>query len=115
MSAGSPSFGNELRYRDPRTNRLEGDYLPIDFAQNAESLGAIAYRANSEAELRTALDRSRSDARTVVIHVPVQKDARVPGFESWWDVPVAEVSADDGVQSALAAYEQARARQRFLY
>ncbi|MEA2511474.1 MAG: hypothetical protein QOJ59_961 [Thermomicrobiales bacterium] len=115
MSAGSPSFGNELRYRDPRTNRLEGDYLPIDFAQNAESLGAIAYRANSEAELRTALDRSRSDARTVVIHVPVQKDARVPGFESWWDVPVAEVSAEDGVQSALAAYEQARARQRFLY
>jgi 3D-(3,5/4)-trihydroxycyclohexane-1,2-dione acylhydrolase (decyclizing) len=115
MSAGSPSFGNELRYRDRRTNRLEGDYLPIDFARNAESLGAVAYRATSESDLRSALDRARAETRTVVIHVPIQKDARVPGFESWWDVPVAEVSAEPGVQSALASYEQARSRQRYLY
>lgn len=115
MSAGSPSFGNELRYRDRRTNRLEGDYVAVDFARNAESLGAVAYRATSQSELIDALERARSDRRTVVIHVPIQKDARVPGFESWWDVPVAEVSGEDGVQAAHAAYEQARARQRFLY
>jgi 3D-(3,5/4)-trihydroxycyclohexane-1,2-dione acylhydrolase (decyclizing) len=115
MSAGSPAFGNELRYRDKTTNRLDGDFLPIDFAANAESLGAIGIRATSESELRAALDRARSEARTVVIHVPIQKDARVPGFESWWDVPVAEVSAEAGVRAALAAYEDARARQRFLY
>ncbi len=115
MSAGSPSFGNELRYRDPRSNRLEGDFLPIDFAQNAASLGAVAYTAHSESELRDALERARSATHTVVVHVPIQKDVRVPGFESWWDVPVAEVSAEDGVQAAHAAYERARARQRFLY
>jgi 3D-(3,5/4)-trihydroxycyclohexane-1,2-dione acylhydrolase (decyclizing) len=115
MANGSPSFGNELRYRDRRTNRLEGDYVPVDFARNAESLGAVAHRATSQPELVDALERARGESRTVVIHVPIQKDARVPGFESWWDVPVAEVSAEDGVQAAHSAYEQARARQRFLY
>jgi 3D-(3,5/4)-trihydroxycyclohexane-1,2-dione acylhydrolase (decyclizing) len=115
MSAGSPSFGNELRYRDPRTNRLEGDFLPIDFAQNAASLGAAAYTAHSESDLRSALDRARTETRTTVIHVPIQKDIRVPGFESWWDVPVAETSSESTVQAAHAAYERARARQRFLY
>jgi 3D-(3,5/4)-trihydroxycyclohexane-1,2-dione acylhydrolase (decyclizing) len=115
MSAGSPAFGNELRYRDTRSGRLDGDYLPIDFAQNAESLGAIAYRANSESELRETLERAKSATRTVVIHVPVQKDARVPGFESWWDVPVAQTTSEPGVQAALEAYDQARARQRFYY
>jgi 3D-(3,5/4)-trihydroxycyclohexane-1,2-dione acylhydrolase (decyclizing) len=115
MSAGSPAFGNELRYRDRRTNRLEGDYLPIDFARNAESLGAVAFRADNEGALREALERAKGETRTVVIHVPVQVDARVPGFESWWDVPVAEISAEPGVQSALAAYERARSRQRYLY
>ena len=115
MSAGSPSFGNELRFRDERTGRLEGDLIPVDFAKNAESLGAVAYRAGSEAELRAALTQARSQTRTAVIHVPVQKDARVPGFESWWDVPVAAVSGESSVQHAHDQYERARARWRFYY
>jgi 3D-(3,5/4)-trihydroxycyclohexane-1,2-dione acylhydrolase (decyclizing) len=115
MAAGSPAFGNELRFRDRGTNRLEGDFVPVDFAQNAASLGAVAYRAETERDLRDALDRARAETRTVVIHVPIQKDARVPGFESWWDVPVADVSGEVGVQTAHAAYEQARDRRRFHY
>jgi len=54
------------------------------------------------------------DAQTVLIHVPVDVDARVPGYEGWWDVPVAEVSAEAGVQSARQAYEDARQKQRFF-
>src|SRR5207253_3012626 len=45
MSTGSPSFGNEMRYRDGESGRLEGPFVPVDFAMNAESLGAVAYRA----------------------------------------------------------------------
>ena len=92
MSTGSPSFGNELRFRNPETGELDGPYIPIDFAANAASLGAVAMRATNESELREALERAKSETRTVVIHVPVQKHASVPGFDSWWDVPVAEVS-----------------------
>jgi 3D-(3,5/4)-trihydroxycyclohexane-1,2-dione acylhydrolase (decyclizing) len=115
MSAGSPSFGNELRYRDPSSDRLEGAYMPIDFAKNAESLGATAFRAARESEFRDALTAAKGEPRTVLIHVPVEKHATVPGFESWWDVPVAQVSGEPSVQEALSAHESARARQRFFH
>jgi 3D-(3,5/4)-trihydroxycyclohexane-1,2-dione acylhydrolase (decyclizing) len=113
MGAGSPAFGNELRYRDERTGRLDGAYIPIDFAKNAESLGAKAYVASTESELRQALAVAARETRTTIIHVPVDVDTRVPGYESWWDVPVAEVSEESGVQEALSSYRTAREKQRF--
>ncbi len=114
MSSGSPSFGNELRYRSPETGKLDGPFIQIDFAQNAESLGAVAFRAENEFELRDALSKAKAAERTVVIHVPVQIDARVPGFESWWDVPIAEISGEPGVQEARADYLRTRGRQRLF-
>lgn len=115
IATGSPSYGNELRYRDPQTGILDGPYIPIDFAANAASLGAVAMRATSESELREALERAKPETRTVVIHVPVQKHARVPGFESWWDVPVAEVSTVPTVNEAREDYVTHEATERFYY
>ena len=112
MSTGSPAFGNEMRYRGKASNRLDGPYIPVDFVKNAESLGAAAYYATSADELRRALEAASRETRTVLIHVPVEIDARVPGYEGWWDVPVAAVSAEEGVQQARAAYEEAKKRQR---
>ena len=115
MAAGSPAFGNELRYRNPQSGRLDGASIPIDFVRNAESLGAKAFYADSAPALRDALTASKAETRTVLIQVPVDPDARVPGYESWWDVPVAEVSAEAGVQEALAGYQEAKRNQRFYY
>ena len=115
MATGSPPYGNELRYRDPKTGILDGPYMPIDFAANAASLGAVATRATSEAELRDALEQAKKETRTVVIHVPVQKHASVPGFDSWWDVPVAEVSAVPSVREARESYIEHERRERFFY
>jgi 3D-(3,5/4)-trihydroxycyclohexane-1,2-dione acylhydrolase (decyclizing) len=115
MSTGSPSFGNELRYRNPETGELDGPYIPIDFAANAASLGAIAMRATNESELREALERAKGETRTVVIHVPVQKHASVPGFDSWWDVPVAEVSEVASVRAAREEYVAREKNERFFY
>jgi 3D-(3,5/4)-trihydroxycyclohexane-1,2-dione acylhydrolase (decyclizing) len=115
MSVGSPPFGNELRYRSKDSGRLEGDYIQIDFAANGESLGAIGFTANSASELRDALEAARAADRTAVIHVTVDRDAKVPGFESWWDVPVAESSEQEGVEEAQEEYERARKAQRFYY
>jgi 3D-(3,5/4)-trihydroxycyclohexane-1,2-dione acylhydrolase (decyclizing) len=36
----------------------------------------------------------------------------VPGYESWWDVPIAEVSESEGVRAARRAYEAAVKRER---
>jgi 3D-(3,5/4)-trihydroxycyclohexane-1,2-dione acylhydrolase (decyclizing) len=114
MSSGSPAFGNEFRYRDPATGRLEGTYIPIDFAKNAESLGAVAFRADTAEELEAALSKAKTTDRTTLIHVRVDVDARVPGFDSWWDVPIAQVSGERTVQDALEHYESARSRQRYF-
>lgn len=115
MACGSPAFGNELRYRDPLTNRLDGDFVEIDFAANGASLGAVAFTATTPDELRKALQAARSEHRSTVVHVPVDRDIRVPGYESWWDVPIAEASEQADVQAALAEYRRAKKRQRYLY
>ena len=115
MSTGTPSFGNELRFRDPATGELDGPYIPIDFAANAASLGAVAMTATNESELRNALERAKSETRTVVIHVPVEKHASVPGFDSWWDVPVAEVSEVPTVREAREEYVENEQMERFYY
>jgi len=114
-SAGAVAFGNELRYRDPATGKLTGSYIPIDFAANAESLGAAAFAAATPDELRRAIQLARRSTRTALIHVRTDPEATVPDYDSWWDVPVAEVSGQDGVQAARATYDDDRGRQRFLY
>ncbi len=111
-SSGSPAFGNELRFREPVSGRLEGEFVPVDFVRNAESLGAIARSATTIDELRDALDAARSDDRTTLVYVPLTSQEAVPSFESWWDVPIAEVSEQESVTSARARYEEGRSRQR---
>jgi len=47
-----------------------------------------------------------------VIVVEVDGEERVPGYEAWWDVPVAEVSEMGTVRRAHVEYEQALLRER---
>jgi 3D-(3,5/4)-trihydroxycyclohexane-1,2-dione acylhydrolase (decyclizing) len=47
-----------------------------------------------------------------VVYIETDRYAGVPGYEGWWDVPVAEVSDDPAVQEARRQYEQAREAQR---
>jgi 3D-(3,5/4)-trihydroxycyclohexane-1,2-dione acylhydrolase (decyclizing) len=112
--SGSPAFGNELRYRNLATNRLDGDIVPVDFARNAASLGAVTYTAESPQRLREALIAAKAETTTTVIYVPVESQERVRGFEGWWDVPIAEVSDQPEVIEARAEYETATANQRWL-
>jgi 3D-(3,5/4)-trihydroxycyclohexane-1,2-dione acylhydrolase (decyclizing) len=39
----------------------------------------------------------------------------VPGYESWWDVPVAEVSEVESVKHAREAYDEATKRERYFF
>ena len=41
----------------------------------------------------------RGHTRTTAVIVEVDKEQRVPGYESWWDVPVAEVSEIESVRA----------------
>ena len=111
-SVGVPDFGNELRFRDPASNRLTGPYVPVDFRQHAEAMGALGLLARTPDELRAALADARASDRVSVILVPTEPEKRVAGFEAWWDVPVAATSEQDRSSDARAAYERARSLQR---
>ena len=111
-SVGSGGFGTRYRARNPATGELDGGVLPIDLAGNAASLGAKVWRANTIAAFREALTAAAGHDGVCVIVVPVDRDSRVGGYESWWDVPVAEVSSSQDVRSARAAYEAARRGER---
>jgi 3D-(3,5/4)-trihydroxycyclohexane-1,2-dione acylhydrolase (decyclizing) len=85
----------------------------VDLAANAESLGARVVRTRTVDELREALEGAKASAGgPVVVYIETDRYAGVPGYEGWWDVPVAEVSDDPAVQEARRQYEQAREAQR---
>jgi 3D-(3,5/4)-trihydroxycyclohexane-1,2-dione acylhydrolase (decyclizing) len=111
-SVGGGGFGTRYRYRNPSTGELDGDLLPVDLAANAASLGARVCRVDTASALRDALATGRGGDGPSVIVVPVDREARVGGYESWWDVPVAEVSTMPTVQEARAAYEASRRKAR---
>jgi 3D-(3,5/4)-trihydroxycyclohexane-1,2-dione acylhydrolase (decyclizing) len=112
---GGNSFGNEFRHRAGAKGRLEGRFVEVDFAKNAESLGATGLRATTPAELRAALVSARTTRGVVLIHVTVPADVRLPGY-SWWDVPVSGTSRLPAVRAAHSAYQRTvRAKQRFYY
>jgi 3D-(3,5/4)-trihydroxycyclohexane-1,2-dione acylhydrolase (decyclizing) len=111
-SVGSDGFGTRYRQRDPNTGELDGDLLTVDFVANAASMGARACRADTLEALRSALACANREPGPYVIVVPVDRDARVGGYESWWDVPVAAVSTMSSVQQARTAFEAARQRER---
>jgi len=115
LSRGSGNQGLGTNYRYRRGDKYDGDLLPVDFAANAASLGACAIRAKTYEELRTALTSARKHDRTSVIVVETSYDDRVPGYESWWDVAIAEVSESESVRVARAKYEQARKKERYFF
>jgi 3D-(3,5/4)-trihydroxycyclohexane-1,2-dione acylhydrolase (decyclizing) len=112
QSLGSGGFGTHFRCRSAASGQLDGDYLPVDYVANARSLGAHATKAKNLAELKEALQKAKALDRTAVIVVETERELRVPGYESWWDVAVAEVSESASVLDARASYEEARKRER---
>jgi len=110
QACGTEGFGTRYRYR--ADGSLSGDVAPIDFVANAKSLGARAVRARTREELRDALLAMRDHEGTSVVVVETDIESRVPGYESWWDVPIAEVSEVRSVRDAREAYEPARKKER---
>jgi 3D-(3,5/4)-trihydroxycyclohexane-1,2-dione acylhydrolase (decyclizing) len=114
-SVGSAGFGTLYRFSDNGSVPLDPastEVLPLDLAANAESLGARVVRATSVAELREALAGARGADGPVVVHIEADRYKGVPSYESWWDVPVAEISEQPDVRAAREQYERARRAQR---
>jgi 3D-(3,5/4)-trihydroxycyclohexane-1,2-dione acylhydrolase (decyclizing) len=104
-SLGSQRFGTSYRYRDEQSGRLDGPFLPVDLAANARSLGAHVIEVHDRAGLANAIKEAKAAPAhdgPVVIHVETDPTIYAPDSDSWWDVPVSEVS---DLESTHAAYE----------
>jgi 3D-(3,5/4)-trihydroxycyclohexane-1,2-dione acylhydrolase (decyclizing) len=112
-ACGTAGFGTQYRRRE--NGKLEGETVCVDFVANAASMGASAVRVRTIDELRKALVASRASHRTTVTVIEVDKNERVPGYESWWDVPIAEVSEVEAVRAARRDYEQNVKRERSFF
>ncbi|MFD2091054.1 3D-(3,5/4)-trihydroxycyclohexane-1,2-dione acylhydrolase (decyclizing) [Blastococcus deserti] len=109
-SLGSQRFGTRYRFRSS-SGRLDGDVLPVDLAANAASLGVDVLVAQDGPSFEAALRKAKASDRTTVVHVETDPLVDAPSSESWWDVPVSEVSTLESTQSARAVYEDWKARQ----
>jgi 3D-(3,5/4)-trihydroxycyclohexane-1,2-dione acylhydrolase (decyclizing) len=88
--------------------------LPVDLAASAASLGAIVHRPTTGSSIVESLQAARAAERTTVIYLPVDGERGVPGYDCWWDVPVAAVSEQPDVQRARTRWEQTRATRSRL-
>jgi 3D-(3,5/4)-trihydroxycyclohexane-1,2-dione acylhydrolase (decyclizing) len=111
-ASGSGGFGTRYQYRD---QGKAGAVIPMDFVANAASLGAHAERARTHEELDEALARLKKQTRTAVVVVETDYHDSVPGYESWWDVPIAEVSESESVQEARRAHVAGRWQERYFW
>ena len=112
-SLGSQRFGTAYRYRTT-DGRLDGDKLPVDLAANAASLGADVINVATAAEFADAVKVAKAADRITVIHVETDPLIYAPDSQSWWDVPVSEVSTLESTQSAYERYADWKKVQRPL-
>ena len=108
---GSGGFGTNYRHRT-ESGQLDGENVPVDFAAIAQGLGAIVTRATTFREAEQAIANMRNHDRTSVVVIEVDKEMRVPGYESWWDVPISEVSTIASIREARARYEDEVKKER---
>jgi 3D-(3,5/4)-trihydroxycyclohexane-1,2-dione acylhydrolase (decyclizing) len=116
-SLGQTGFGT--RYLFPADGQLPDDTvtavgeLPVDLPNNARSLGAHVIECDGYEEFVAALGAAKQIERTTVIYVRNDRYVGVPGYYSWWDVPVAEVSESDSVNAAREEWAEHRAQERY--
>ncbi|MDJ0378514.1 3D-(3,5/4)-trihydroxycyclohexane-1,2-dione acylhydrolase (decyclizing) [Cryobacterium sp. PH31-L1] len=116
-TVGSQRYGTQYRFQDKAHNNFETDAtLPIDLAANAASLGIAVIRVepgvNVIADLAAAVATAKASSTATLIHINSDPLLFSPDTESWWDVPVAEVSDLESTTQARIDYVAQRENQR---
>ena len=110
---GMGSFGTEFRFRNEKTGKLDGGFVPVDFAMNAASYGCKTYKATTVEELKAALEDAEKQTVSTLIDIKVLPKTMLHGYGHWWRVGQPQVSKSETVRKAYEALkvELAKARQ----
>lgn len=111
MSNGIGNLATEFRYRD-EDGGLNGGLIPIDFAKVARGYGAKGYTVRSMQELEQALEDAAKQEVSTLIDIKVLPKTMTDGYDSWWNVGVAEVSGKPQEQAAYRRMQEGRSRAR---
>ena len=71
-------------------------------------------KASTKEDLLDALKAAKDIQRTTVIVVETDREQRVGGYESWWDVSVAEISTNEDIQKVREDYEEKTKKERYF-
>ena len=101
-------FDVEFRERQGQGGK-KGDFLPIDFAKHAESLGAKVHKASTGEELGQSLNRAKSEEGLSVVVIEVDPyEMSIGTKNSFWDIAPPMVSKDPEVKELRRSYEEQR-------
>ena len=78
----------------------------IDYAKVAEGYGAKTYRVNTIEQLKEALEDAKKQEVSTLIDIKVLPKTMTDGYDSWWNVGVAEVSNKESIQKAYELRQQ---------
>lgn len=106
-SQGIPKFGCELKYRNPKTNKLDagGKLIPVSYAKIAEGYGCDTWTVTNSDELKKALKEAKNSKVSTLIDIKVDFDSMTGGYDSWWRVGTPEVSEKKEVLDARKELE----------
>ncbi|WCE07907.1 3D-(3,5/4)-trihydroxycyclohexane-1,2-dione acylhydrolase (decyclizing) [Pseudomonas sp. JBR1] len=109
---GMGSFGTEFRYRNPETGKLDGDFVPVDFAMSAAAYGCKTYSVRTLEELEAALADARRQTVSTLIDIKVLPKTMLHGYLSWWRVGGAEVSTSEKIAAVARVLRENAAQAR---
>lgn len=99
-SQGIHDFANEFRYRNDATGKLDGNYVPVDFAAIGAGYGMKTYRVSNMEELKIAVEDAKKQTVSTLVDIKVLPGSMTGGYDSWWRVGVPEVSENQDVVEA---------------
>ncbi|WP_434601144.1 3D-(3,5/4)-trihydroxycyclohexane-1,2-dione acylhydrolase (decyclizing) [Pseudomonas sp. Z4-7] len=112
MEHGMDSFGTEFRFRNPETGRLDGAFVPVDFAMSASAYGCKTYKVKTLEELHAALADARLQTVSTLIDIKVLPKTMIHKYLSWWRVGVAQVSTSARTDAVAKTLNERLAKAR---
>lgn len=100
VSQGMEMFGTEFRYREKPLGAPDGDYIDVNYATLASAYGCRTWRVRTVEELKAVVAESRKADVSTLIEIMVLPGTMTKGYENFWRVGTAQVSAKESVHAA---------------
>ena len=110
MNHGIGSLATEFRYTDGK--KPCGDLIPVDYAKIGEGYGLKSYTCKTIAELEAALEDAKKQTVACLFDLKVIPKTMTDGYESWWNVGLADVSEKESVRKAWEGVKAGRDEAR---